>query len=64
MISDTERLEIIVKHQLIVTQLGDNGLWMLQSKDGYPISGSEFPTWRQAIDAEFLILYAIENPDR
>ena len=50
-VGDTRRLEYLIDNELLVHRLSDTGLWMVTTGDLTPaIDGSEYDTWREAID--------------
>ena len=48
---DSQRLNFLIKTKLAVKQLNDTGLFMVVTGDDYPVTGEEFDTPYEAIDA-------------
>ena len=49
-LDDTQRLNLLIDSGFSVKRLKDTGQFILIETDGYPVTGSEFDTPRQAID--------------
>jgi hypothetical protein len=50
LIEDRARFNFMIEREYIVRKLSDTYLWMLLDRDGYPITGNEHDTAREAID--------------